>query len=182
MNGATDVDADELMTRVGTGDREALAALFAAEAGRLVAVVRRLVRRVDLAEEVVQETFVTAWQKAPAFDRSRGGARGWLTTIARNKALNMLRDGSRIDHADADDLTGLAERGAGADRAYALLPDTEALKTCLDRLDEDRRRCVLLAYVGGYTHEEIAGSLGSPVGTVKAWIRRSVIALQECLS
>ena len=78
--------ADRLMERVARGDRAALASLFAAEAGRLIAIARRIVRRTDLAEEVVQDAFVAAWQRAGQFDAARGSARGWLTTMVRNRA------------------------------------------------------------------------------------------------
>ena len=172
----------ELIERVARGDRNSLGKLFAIEAGRLLAVARRILRRSDLAEEAVQEAFVSVWQRAASYDSSRGGARVWLTTIVRNRALNMLRDGSRIDHVDHHELESFADRSGDADAAYAALPDTEALKHCLEQLEPSRRRSILLAYVVGFTHGEIAAELKAPVGTVKAWIRRGTIALQECLS
>lgn len=171
-----------LIARVAKGDRASLGELFAAEAGRLLAVARRILRRADLAEEAVQEAFVSVWQRAASFDRSRGAARVWLTAIVRNRALNMLRDGARLDFVDNDVLAGFGERGRDADEAYLALPETEALKHCLGLLDAPKRRSILLAYVVGFTHGEIATELKAPVGTVKAWIRRGMIALQECMS
>jgi RNA polymerase sigma-70 factor, ECF subfamily len=177
-----DADPGALVARIADGDRSALAALFSAEAGRLVAVSRRILVRRELAEEVVQETFVTVWEKAHLFNAARGSARGWLTQIARNKALNLLRDGARLDFHDNETLAEFGDRHAGADDAFAALPETNALKRCLERLEPEKRRSILLAYVAGFTHGEIAAQMRSPVGTVKAWIRRGVIALQECLS
>jgi RNA polymerase sigma-70 factor (ECF subfamily) len=176
-----DESCDELLARVANGDRPALAALFRAEAGRLIAIARRIVRRTDLAEEVVQDAFVVVWKKASSFDPTRGAARAWMTTIVRRRALNLIRDGSRLDFHDADDLAAIGDRAAEADRAYDALPDAEALKHCLAQLEPTRRRSIVLAYVAGFTHGEIAARLGAPVGTVKAWIRRGVIALKECL-
>jgi RNA polymerase sigma-70 factor, ECF subfamily len=157
-------DCDSLMRRVAGGDRAALATIFDLEAGRLIAIAKRIVRRRELAEEVVQEAFVTIWRKAALFDHERGAARAWMTTIVRHRALNIIRDGSRLDFHDAD------------------LPETEDLKRCLGLLEPQRRRSIVMAYVVGFSHGEIAAHLGAPVGTVKAWIRRGVAALKECLS
>jgi len=174
--------SSQLIAKVARGDRAALADLFRHEAGRLLAVARRIVRRRELAEEVVQEAFVTVWRMAPTYDQSRGSGRVWLSTIVRNRALNLVRDGSRLELHEAESLERLGERNGDADRIYGLVPETDTLKQCLDRLEPDRRQCILLAYVGGFTHGEIAARLDRPVGTVKAWIRRGMVALQECMS
>jgi RNA polymerase sigma-70 factor (ECF subfamily) len=171
-----------LIGRVADGDRASLGELFAGEAGRLIAVARRILRRQDLAEEAVQDAFVSVWQRAATFDRSRGGGREWLTVIVRNRALNMLRDGKRLELVDQTDLEAFQDRNGEAEAAYRALPETDSLKRCLDALEPARRRSILLAYVVGFTHGEIAAELKAPVGTIKAWIRRGVIALQECLS
>lgn len=177
----SDDECDRLLDRVRMGDREALGLLFETEAGRLIAIARRILRR-ELAEEAVQEAFVSAWRAAPAFDSGRGRARAWLTTIVRNKALNMLRDDARLDFMRDDELQSFQERGGGAMAAYAMLGEGNALRACLDQLEPQRRHSILLAYVLGYSHGEIAATLNTPIGTIKAWIRRGVIALQECLS
>jgi len=180
-----DMDDDAcalLLERVAAADREALADLFQREAGRLIAVARRIVRRVDLAEDVVQETFVNIWRKAAQFDRTRGSARGWMTTMVRNRALNLVRDGNRLQLVEPGTLASLGDADGEADRAYEGLPAASDLRRCLDQLEPARRRSIVLAYVAGFTHGEIAGRLQAPVGTVKAWIRRGMIALQECMS
>jgi RNA polymerase sigma-70 factor (ECF subfamily) len=171
-----------LIGRVAEGDRASLGELFTTEAGRLISVARRILRRADLAEEAVQEAFVSVWQRAATFDRSRGGGRAWLTTIVRNRALNMLRDGARLDFVDQGELEAFGDRSGDAEAAYAALPEGVALRRCLEQLEPSRRRSILLAYVVGFTHGEIAAELKAPVGTVKAWIRRGMTALQECLS
>ncbi|RUT32507.1 sigma-70 family RNA polymerase sigma factor [Arsenicitalea aurantiaca] len=175
-------EANAWMARVAKGDRQALEMLFRSEAPRMMAVSRRIVRRTDLAEEVVQESFVTAWQRAAQFDPERGNARAWLTTIVRNRSLNMLRDGARVDHHDGETLEALGDRVGDAHDAYDRLPDRDALKACLSRLDETKRRSILLCYVVGMSHGEVAAKLDAPLGTVKAWIRRGMSALQECMA
>ena len=100
----------------------------------------------------------------------------------RNRALNLVRDSARIDLLDPDALAEIGDRRADAMAAYRDLPDSEALRRCLGLLDERKREAILLAYVVGMSHSEVAGQLGAPLGTVKAWIRRGTAALQECLS
>lgn len=176
------MDAEALLGQVAAGDQAALGTLFEREGGRLVAIALRIVRRRDLAEEVVQDAFVAAWQRAVQFDPARGSARAWLTTIVRNRALNLLRDGNRIDFKDSDELAELGDREAVATAAFDQLAERDALRRCLSRLDLTKRRAILLCYVTGLNHGEVAATLGAPLGTVKAWIRRGVVTLQECLS
>ena len=175
-------DADLLLTRIAKGERAALAGLFQSESGRLVAIAQRILRRRDLAEEAVQEVFVAVWQRAGQFDAQRGAARAWLTTMARNRALNMLRDGSRVDYHDSTTLAEMGDRAMDAQQAFDTLAERDALRICLEQLDEPRRRAVLLCYVTGLSHGEAAATMQAPLGTIKAWIRRSVVTLQECLS
>lgn len=176
------LDAELLLPRIAKGDRTALAGLFQGESGRLVAIAQRILRRRDLAEEAVQEVFVAVWQRAGQFDGSRGSARGWLTTMTRNRALNMLRDGSRMDYHDSTTLTEMGDRAADAQQAFDTLAERDALRLCLQQLDEPKRRAVLLCYVTGLSHGEAAATMQAPLGTIKAWVRRGVVSLQECLS
>lgn len=173
---------EDLIARVANGDRSALALLFEAESGRLVAIAQRLLRRRDLAEEAVQETFLSVWHKAAMFDASKGTARGWLTVSVRNRALNMLRDGARLDYEDTEKLAELGDRTADAHAAYDALSLKDALRHCLSALDDRKREAVLLCYVTGLNHGEAAATMRVPLGTLKSWIRRGVTALQECLS
>jgi RNA polymerase sigma-70 factor, ECF subfamily len=175
-------DIDDLLARIAKGERTALAELFGAEAGRLVAIAQRIVRRRDLAEEVVQDVFVAVWRKGESFDPSRGSARGWLTTVTRNRALNLIRNDARTDYHDSASLTDVSDRQLEALNAFDALAERNALRVCLEQLDESKRRAILLCYVTGLNHGETAATMRAPLGTVKAWIRRGVFALQECLS
>ena len=132
--------------------------------------------------DFITREFTLAGRKAALFDHERGAARAWMTTIVRHRALNLIRDGNRLDFHATEDLAELGDRAAEADRAYEHLPETEDLKRCLSLLEPERRRSILMAYVVGFSHGEIAAHLGAPVGTVKAWIRRGVASLKECLS
>ena len=153
----------------------------AAEARQLLGVALRIVRRRDLAEEVVHDAFLQIWNRAATFDVTRGSARGWIYTIVRHGALNKLREGARETSVDDEWLANVAGEGDPL-AELAQKSDAMALHRCLDALDEPKRRSIVLAFVDGLTHEQISKQLGSPLGTVKAWIRRGLLSLRECLS
>jgi len=174
----------DALGRCARGDRAALQLIFQREGGRMVAVAQRILRRRDLAEDVVQEAFIQIWTKAAQYAPARGSARGWIYAIARNRALNLLRDGKRFELADTDALDALQET-AHVDHSgdiWADLDQHDRLRDCLSRLDEAKRRCILMAYMSGYTHGEIAGRLQVPLGTAKAWVRRGLTSLRECMA
>ena len=176
------ISSEDLIARVANGDRSALAKLFEAESGRLVAIAQRFLRRRDLAEEAVQEVFLRLWGKAESFDATKGTARGWLTVSVRNRALNMLRDGARMDYEDTEKLAELGDRTVDAKAAFEALSIKDSLRHCLSALDEKKREAVLLCYVTGLNHGEAAATMRVPLGTMKSWVKRGVAALQECLS
>lgn len=175
-------DLDSALMACARGDRAALREIFDREAGRLIAVAQRIVRRRDLAEEVVQEAFIRIWTHAHQYSRDRGSARGWIYAIVRNRALNLIRDGRR--EQAVDDVAALQDLDATDEimAAWHRLDRTSNLHACLAALDETKRRGILMAYVGGYSHGEIAGRLRLPLGTVKSWIRRGLSALRECMA
>lgn len=164
------------------GDRKALRALFDVEAGRLIAVAQRIVRRRELAEEVVQDAFISIWQNAASFDAALGSARGWIYTIVRHRALNVIRDGAREDLLDPEQLQTAQERESVVDDAFEQLATSSRLRACLEAIEREKRESLLLSYVAGYSHGEIAGLLGIPIGTAKSWVRRGLAALKECMA
>ncbi|MGF7176067.1 RNA polymerase sigma-70 factor (ECF subfamily) [Azospirillum doebereinerae] len=166
------------------GDRNGLKRIFDGEAGRLIAIAERIVRRRDLAEEVVQEAFLRIWTSAHQYTPERGSARGWITAIVRNRALNLLRDGKREDLVADDRLEALLDTDQFEKimASWHRLDQDSRLRDCLGALDETKRRGILMAYVGGYSHGEIAGRLRVPLGTTKSWIRRGLTALRECMA
>lgn len=166
------------------GDRRGLAAIYQSEAARMVTIAERILRRHDLAEEIVQEAFLQIWNKAWQYDPSRGSARGWIFAIVRSRSLNALRDGGREDLTETDSLERLQDEGADAlyHDLFDQLDTASRLRACLARLDGLRRKTVMMAYVSGYSHGEIAGRLRLPLGTAKAWIRRSLVTLRECMA
>src|ERR1041384_5386899 len=140
---AIEAQVSAAIARCAAGDRSALRVIYDIEAGRMVGVARRILRRQDLAEEAVQDTFMRVWRAARSFDPQKGAARTWLYAILRNCALSILRDESRFaaDEDAADQAAPMTEN------ALAQLPETSALRRCLERLEPVRRSVVVLSYV-----------------------------------
>lgn len=176
-------DYEAALLACARGERFALRALYERESRWLLGVALRIVRERERAEDVLHDAFMQIWDHAATFQPALGSARGWIYTVVRHAALKAVRDPGRLQSMDVAELAALSDaqqRGeAGAeDRGL----DADSLERCLQRLDEARRACVLHAFVDGYTHEQIAARLDTPLGTVKSWIRRSLASLKECLS
>lgn len=163
------------------GDKNALRRIYDQECPRMIGVALRMLKRRALAEEAVQDSFILVWRHAARFDPQRGSGLTWIYAILRNRSLSILRDERRIDTASDPISAETASEDDDPEVVMAKLSDAEALKGCLQNLPPPRRGMVLLAFVQGLSHGEIAGRLGMPLGTVKSWIRRSLIALKECL-
>jgi len=169
----------ELLRKTAAGDSGAFAMLYKQTAGKLFGVAMRIAGRGEIAEDALQECFVLVWQRAAEYDPMRGAVMSWLIAIVRNCTIDRLRRrGSRPEsHAATEDaLARLAAPESAAQGA-----EMRALRACLDELEEQPRRAVLLAYLYGLTREELAAQLAVPVGTVKSWIRRSLDRLRRCL-
>ena len=178
----TPFDHDAALLACARGERFALRALYEHEARWLLGVALRIVRDRERAEDVLHDAFMQVWQSAATFDPALGSARGWIYTVVRHAALKAARDPGRLQLLDVAELTALsdAQQRDAADDDRGL--DADSLERCLQRLDAQRRACVVHAFVDGYTHEQIAARLATPLGTVKSWIKRSLASLKECLS
>jgi RNA polymerase sigma-70 factor, ECF subfamily len=176
----THFDFHRCLEACAQGDRRALQALYDHEGARLLGVARRIARDDATAEDIVHDVMIRIWTRAASFDPARGSARGWIYSITRHLALNTIRDTRRetvLEDADIDTSTAVH---AGLDD-FDLWSGSAKIYRCLEQLQPAPQRCILHAYVDGCSHAEIAGRLGAPLGTVKAWIKRSLKALRECL-
>jgi RNA polymerase sigma factor (sigma-70 family) len=175
-------DYEAAVEACARGERQALRSLYERESRWLLAVAQRIVRDRETARDVVQDAFLQIWQRASSFRRDLGSGRGWIYTVVRHRALDIARTAGR-EMAAGDEIDALADAVAGRshhDAEPAI--DTGALSHCLDALDDSKRHCIVLAFVEGYTQDQIARRLATPVGTVKSWIRRGLLSLKECLS
>ncbi len=173
------VTIEDMLARVATGDRQAFRALYAKAGPRLYAICLRMMRSRDQADDVFQEVLVKVWEKSWQFDPAKGEALAWLVTLTRHAALDRLRRMPR-QHVSLDDEPEVEAQAASAmERSSGL--ERRALHRCLAELRPDYREAVVLAYVNGLTHEELAARLDRPIGTIKSWVRRGLEQLKGCM-
>ena len=183
-----------LLARAGMGDRACFAALYERTSGHLLAVVLRIQRNRALAEDLLQEVYVSVWKAAGSFDAARSQPLTWLTHIARNRAIDSLRRAqtqprlestTRDESDDGDDRPDAAETqadsGPGPLELLGLASQKRELSACMERLTPPQRQSVALAFFDGLSHAEVAAQLREPLGTVKSWVRRALATLKGCL-
>jgi len=178
-----DFDHEAALLACAQGDRAALERLYEREARWLFGVVLRIVRDRATAEDVLQDAFLQVWRRAGTYRPELGSARGWLYTVVRHQALSEVRKPGRELALDDEAMAAAVEHHSR--RTWdggGFVSEAAALQPCLEALDEPKRNSIVLAFVEGYTHDQIAKALGTPLGTVKSWIRRGLQSLKECLS
>jgi RNA polymerase sigma-70 factor (ECF subfamily) len=179
----TALNYETALLECASGSSSAVGKIYAREKDQLRAVARRIVHDTSRAEDVIHDAFAQILRYAKNFDPARGSARGWIYAIVRNTALKMqVRENARQEFAIEDGaLNAICEREQSVPNPASCIPDSMTLRTMLDQLEPKRRASLLLAIIDGRTHEEIAKYLRVPVGTVKAWIRRELVAMRRQL-
>ena len=172
-------DLNGLIERCAAGDHSALREIFDSEAGRMKAVALRVLNRNDLADDALQDAFVQVWQNAGRFRPGPASPRAWLYTIVRFRAIDLLRSRAQEHPVAPSDLERM--RDEATDQAFDTLDPNGRLFICLSGIEPRQRKAILLAYVAGLTQAEIAGRWSTPIGTIKSWMRRGLLALKECL-
>ena len=170
-----------LLAAVADGDQAAFERLYAATRAKLYGVVLRILRRADLADEVMQEAYLKIWNSAGQFDPALASPITWMVTIARNRAIDLVRKKRDVSVEEAPEVLELAAESVDPLTARERSEELRRLLDCLGRLDPDERRLMLLAYYNGLSREQLAAKLGRPVNTIKTWLRRSILAVRECL-
>lgn len=178
----TTTDLTAALAACGQGDVAALRQIYAHEAPRMMGVAMRILHHRHIAEDVVHDAFLRIWRNADRYDPALGTPRAWIYAIVRHLCIDVLRANAREDFVDEARLAEIADTTSDAAAIFDKLANDNALHRCLERLEPKRRTSLLLAYAHGCSHGEIARKLDLPLGTVKAWIRRSLTALRECLA
>lgn len=180
MNNPAKPSLESLIAMTANEDRAAFRALYDATSAKLYGVALRICRDTGLAQDVLQEAFVKVWTRAASFRPEQGRAITWLASVTRNAAIDSIR-------RRKDVVMGTDDEGRQMIEALELPTnwvdpvDTAALRTCLEQLDAEHSDCIILAYCGGYSREELASRFGRPSGTIKTWIHRGLAALRACL-
>lgn len=176
-----DATLDRLVAEVAAGDRTAFEALYRATSARLFGICLRVLSDRAEAEDVLQDAFVTIWHRAAQFDANRAGAIAWLSTIARNRAIDRLRARPPMSRAPLAAIEDMADPGTTPERNAESITDRSRLERCLEQLDDRRRSLIRTAFFDGATYDELAARIGAPLGSVKSWIRRGLMQLRTCL-
>lgn len=169
------------MGRVAAGDRAAFDQLYGATSPKLFGIVLRILRRRDLAEEVLQEVYVKVWHRASDFDAARASPVTWMATIARNSALDVARRRSHVPIDESPEAMLVSDPGATPHEELELSQELQRLNRCIDALEPQKQEMVRLAYLNGLSREELSQRFGHPAGTIKTWLHRSLKQLKDCL-
>lgn len=183
MTGADDKARARLtdaLVRTGANDARAFRLVYRLTAAKLFGICLRICGERKAAEDVLQDIYLTVWNRADGFDATRGSAIAWLSTIARNRSIDWRRANRPYATSDA----GLAEIADDAPSApdRMLLDERERmLHLCLEELEGRQRSAIRTAFFDGLTYAELAERAAVPLGTMKSWVRRGLLRLRECL-
>lgn len=173
----------KLLSAVALGDRQAFERLYKLTSGQLFAVSLQILQQKGLAEDALQEAFVSIWHKASEYRENRGTVLTWMVSIVRYRALDIIRSKKiRKENQLGDDPSKYeAEELQTPDVNFMQSRDRAKIDDCLDELDQPQADAINLAYFRGLTHSEVCRYMASPLGSVKSWIRRGLQSLRGCL-
>ena len=174
-------DLVRLLAGVARRDQAAFARLYAATSAKLYGIILRILRRRDLADEILQEVYVKVWEHAGGFVPGRASPVSWMAAIARNRALDEVR---RKGPVALEDMPAGFEVADPLPLALETLERTQELKrllACLDGLEPQKAEIVKLAYLTGLSRDALANRFGHPTATIKTWLHRSLKQLKDCL-
>lgn len=182
------MDNEELMrllARCALRDQAALEALYQKTAAYLNAVAYRIVGSADLSNDVLQESFVQIWNNATRYTPAQGNPTTWMTSIVRYRAIDKLRHEGRHQnrphHDEEADILLSTPSESTQEEIYSRFRLNEELKKCLDAMNDKFKRSIELAYLQGYSREELAETLGTNINTVKSWLKRGGAQLKICM-
>lgn len=175
---ATPVEITALLAAVSKGDASAFERLYAASCAKLHGIVLRILRRHDLAGDVMEEAYLRIWRDAGTFNPAHASPLAWMAAIARRLAIDAVR---RPSTAETEPDVVEENEGPGAVPRQQLTEGIKRLLTCVGRLEPDRQRMLLLAYYGAFSREELSVKLDMPLDLLTASLRRSLIEVEQCL-
>jgi RNA polymerase sigma-70 factor (ECF subfamily) len=174
---------EDLMGRVADGDAQAFEIIFDRHGDVAFSLAYRMCGRRGMAEDIVQESFLSLWRSGARYDRSRGSVRSWVLGVVHNRAIDLFRrDSVRTSKDVADDDAVHRLPAPDSTEQEAQRRDTAShVRDALTDLPEDQRKVIELAYFGGFSHSQIADMLSLPAGTVKGRMRLGLTKLRVSL-
>ena len=175
---------EEIVRRVAESDQTAIGDLYDRYRRVVFALALRVLRDRGEAEEVLVDVFLQVWRTASRYDSGRGSVSAWLMTLARTRAIDRLRARPRAATTtlEPETDTRAAAGATGPEEAMEQVLRRRRVTEALATLNEPQRRAIAMAYFGGFSHAEIASSLGEPLGTIKSRIRHGLMALRDSLA
>lgn len=170
-----------LLAAVAKGDEAAFERLYTATRAKLFGVVLRILRRQDLAEEVIQEVYIKIWNSAGQFNPGVASPITWMASIARNRAIDVVRKKGETSIEEEPSAMDVAADTPDPLARREMTEELRRLLECVGQLDPERQKLVLLAYYNGWSREQLAVKFEKPVNTVKTWLRRSMLDIRACL-
>lgn len=171
---------EDLIARVAMGNRQAFSNLYDATSAKLFGICLRVLKDRDSAEDVVQDTFVKVWRNAGQYRANGLSPMTWLITIARNTAIDRLR-AKRHNHDNLEDAPEISDPAAGPEQQSVARSEQARIERCLETLQTERADAVRGAYLNGETYADLAERFQVPINTMRTWLRRSLMALRECM-
>ncbi len=177
-------DDRNLAERLKRGEPPAMAELYDRYGKLAYSLIYRVVRDVGVAEDLVQETFLRIWNRAQGFDAERGALGSWLLAVARNRAIDYVRSSGGKMARGSLDLAHAEQPSVFVNFEAEVLSQDRArrVRGALDRLNENQRHVIELAYFEGLSQSEMAERMGQPLGTVKTWVRTALKNLRQELA
>lgn len=176
----TPQDITKLIVRVSMKDRAAFDSLYRQTSAKLFGVCLRVLNDRAEAEEALQEVYVKVWTKADRFAVSDLSPISWLVAVARNHAIDRIRQ-RRRPTVDLDEALDVSDPSPDPETRTISGDDQGRIHGCLEELDKDRAAAVRGAYLKGESYAELAERHGVPLNTMRTWLRRSLLKLRECL-
>ena len=170
-----------LVGAVAKGDTAAFERLYGATRAKLYGVLLRILGKPELAEEVMQETYLKVWKMADRFDPTVASPITWMVAMARNRAIDIVRKKGEVSIEEEPEALGVAAESPAPLARREMTEELKRLLSCLGKLDAEKQRIVLLAYYSGWSRDQLAKKLDIPVNTIKTWLRRSLVEIRECM-
>jgi RNA polymerase sigma-70 factor, ECF subfamily len=171
----------ELLAAVARGNSAAFERLYEATRAKLYGVLLRILGRPELADEVMQETYLKVWKMAGNFDPTVASPITWMVAMARNRAIDIMRKKGEVSIEEEPEAMGVAAQTPAPLARREMTEELKRLLACLGKLDPEKQRIVLLAYYSGWSRDQLARKLDIPVNTIKTWLRRSLLEIRQCM-
>ena len=177
----TQAELVELLAGVAKGDAAAFEQLYEATRAKLYGVLLRILRKPELAEDVMQETYLKVWKMSGKFDPKLASPITWMVAIARNRAIDIVRKKGEVSIEDEPEAMEVAADTPAPLARREMTDELKRLLACLGKLDPEKQRIVLLAYYSGWSRDQLSKKLDIPVNTIKTWLRRSLLEIRGCM-